>query len=88
MPLSDLAVRKAKAADKPYKLADGGGLHLYVSTAGGKLWRWRYERGGKEQLLSLGSYPDLSLSGAREARDAARRALKAGDDPAHIKRAG
>ncbi len=88
MPLTDLAVRRAKAAEKPYKLHDDAGLHLYVSTAGGRLWRWRYTRHGKEQLLSLGPYPDVSLAEAREARDGARKALKAGDDPAAMKREG
>ncbi len=88
MPLSDLAVRKAKPAAKAYKLTDGSGLHLYVSPSGGKLWRWRYERGGKEQLLSLGPYPDVSLADARETRDTARQALRRGDDPALIKRSG
>lgn len=88
MPLTDLAVRRAKGAEKPYKLHDSSGLHLYVSTAGGRLWRWRYTRHGKEQLLSLGAYPELSLAEAREARDVARRALKSGDDPAAMKREG
>ncbi len=88
MPLSDLAVRKAKPAAKAYKLTDGSGLHLYVSPSGGKLWRLRYERGGKEQLLSLGPYPDVSLADARETRDTARQALRRGDDPALIKRSG
>ena len=41
--LTDAQIRKAKAATKPYKLTDEGGLHLYVTPAGGKLWRLRYE---------------------------------------------
>ena len=51
---SDAEIRKAKPADKPYKITDGGGLHVYVSKAGGKSWRYRYEFGGKEKLLTLG----------------------------------
>ncbi|MBN9254641.1 MULTISPECIES: Arm DNA-binding domain-containing protein [unclassified Mesorhizobium] len=70
--LTDTQVRNAKPTDKPYKLADGGSLHLYVSPAGGKLWRYRYEFGGKEKLLSLGTYPDLGLAAARSARKASR----------------
>jgi glycerol-3-phosphate dehydrogenase len=41
--LTDVQARKAKAADRPYKLTDGGGLHVCVTPAGGKLWRLRYE---------------------------------------------
>ncbi|WP_020187773.1 integrase arm-type DNA-binding domain-containing protein [Methylopila sp. 73B] len=86
MPLTDVQIRKAKAAEKPYKLNDGAGLHLYVSTAGGKSWRYRYEVGGKEKLLTIGSYPDVSLAEARDARAAARAAVKAGRDPSAEKR--
>jgi integrase len=79
--LTDTAIRRAKAGDKPFKLADSGGLHLYVSTAGGKLWRFRYSYGGKEKLLSLGPYPQISLIDARAARDAAKATLRDGRDP-------
>jgi Arm DNA-binding domain len=54
--LTDIQCRKAKPASTPYKLTDGGGLHLYVTPAGGKHWRYRYEIGGKEKLLSIGPY--------------------------------
>ncbi|MFG1383722.1 Arm DNA-binding domain-containing protein [Xanthobacter versatilis] len=54
MPLTDMQIRKAKAAEKPYKLTDGGGLHLAISPAGGKVWRLRYEIAGKEKLLTIG----------------------------------
>ena len=69
-------------------MTDGNGLHLFVTPSGGKLWRWRYERAGKEQLLSLGPYPDVSLAEAREARDAAKQIIRGGGDPAQAKRAG
>ena len=81
MPLTDVQIRKAKPAEKPYKLNDGNGLHLYVSAAGGKTWRYRYEFEGKEQLLTIGRYPAISLADAREERAAARAALKAGRNP-------
>ena len=64
--LTDVQIRKAKAADKPYKLTDGGGLHVYVTSAGGKLWRLRYEFERKEKLLSIGPYPSVGLAEARE----------------------
>ncbi len=84
--LTDTAIRKAKAGDKPFKMADSGGLHLYISTAGGKLWRFRYQYAGKEKLLSLGPYPDISLADARVARDAAKATLRDGRDPGVIKK--
>jgi Arm DNA-binding domain len=55
--LTDAQIRKAKAADKPYKLTDGAGLHVYVTPAGGKQWRLRYEFERTEKLLSIGPYP-------------------------------
>ncbi|MDX7952197.1 integrase arm-type DNA-binding domain-containing protein [Lichenihabitans sp. Uapishka_5] len=84
--LTDVQMRKAKAAEKAYKLADAAGLHLFVSAAGGKLWRYRYEIHGKEKLLSLGAYPDVSLADARAARDEARADVKAGRDPSFVKK--
>ena len=87
MPLTDAQVRKAKVTGSAYKLPDGSGLHLYVSAAGGKFWRFRYEFAGKEKLLSLGAYPEMSISEARSARDAAKAAIKAGRDPSVLKKA-
>lgn len=81
MPLTDIQIRKAKAAEKPYKLTDGGGLHLAISPAGGKVWRLRYEIAGKEKLLTIGPYPDISLQEAREARTAQKKLLREGKDP-------
>jgi integrase len=84
--LTDKAVKGAAKREKPYKLADGRGLHLYVTPAGGKLWRYRYEIAGKEKLLALGAYPAVSLAAAREARDQARKDLDEGRDPSLEKR--
>ncbi len=74
--LADAQCRGAKPADRRYKLIDGSGLHLYVSPAGLKSWRYRYEIGGKEKLLTLGTYgdrpPAMTLAVARIARDKAR----------------
>jgi len=84
--LTDTKIRTAKPAEKAFKLADGAGLHLFVSPAGGKLWRFRYEFGGKEKLLSLGQYPAVSLLDARKARDEAKATLRAGKDPSIAKR--
>lgn len=87
MPLSDLKIRNLKAAEKPYKVADGGGLYIQVTPTGSKLWRLRYRYDGKQQLLSFGSYPDVSLARARERRQEARALLADGVNPAAKKKA-
>jgi hypothetical protein len=87
MPLSDVAIRKAKPAAKPYKLADGAGLYLLLTPTGSKLWRWKYRVAGKEKLLALGVYPDVSLIAARDACADARRALAQGVDPGAVRKA-
>jgi len=87
MPLTDTAIRSAKPAAKRQRMADGGGLYLEVSPAGGKLWRLKYRQGGKEKRLALGAYPDTGLKDARDKRDAARKLLAAGVDPAEHRKA-
>lgn len=79
--LSDARCKGAKPSDKPYKLFDGGGLHLYVSTTGSRTWRLAYRLAGKPQTMSLGSYPEISLAAARVKREEAKRALIEGHDP-------
>src|SRR3546814_3109750 len=80
--LTDLQCRKAKAAEKDYKLSDAHGLYLFVTKTGFRSWRWKYRFAGKEKRLVLGRYPDMNLSAAREARQNAARLLKSGIDPA------
>ncbi|MFT4273625.1 MAG: tyrosine-type recombinase/integrase [Pantoea sp.] len=87
MPLTDVKVRTAKPLDKPYKLADGGGLYLLVNPNGSRYWRMKYRVLGREKLLSIGVYPDVPLAVARQKRDEARRSLAAGDDPGAMKKA-
>src|SRR5271157_3590701 len=81
MPLTDTEIRRSKPAERPYKLSDGGGLHLLITQAGGKLWRWKYRFDGAEKLMALGRYPEVALADARERRDAARKRLANGIDP-------
>lgn len=81
MPLTDTQIRKLKSGDKAYKVADGGGLYVHVTETGSKLWRLRYRFNGKEKLLSLGAYPDVSLLRAREKRQEAKALLADGIDP-------
>ncbi|WP_063695504.1 tyrosine-type recombinase/integrase [Bradyrhizobium embrapense] len=81
MPLSDAACRAAKSAEKPYKISDGGGLHLLVEKNGSRLWRQAYRFDGKQRLIALGAYPAVSLGDARTARDANKALLAKGVDP-------
>lgn len=77
---------KGNLTDKPYKLYDSSGLFLLVSPTGGKWWRFKYRYGGKENQLSLGTYPLVSLDEARLKRDAFSDLLKRDIDPsAHVR---
>ncbi len=81
MPLTDTAVRQAKAGEKEYSITDGGGLSLYVATNGTKSWHFRFSWHGKQPRMSLGTYPEISLKDARERRDGARSLVAKGIDP-------
>ena len=87
MPLTDNSVRNAKPADRQLKLFDGGGMFLLVQPKGGKLWRLKYRFDGKEKLLSLGSYPEITLKDARARRHLARKQLANGIDPGEQRKA-
>jgi integrase len=86
MPLSDAKARNAKPRPRSYKISDGEGLFLLVTPSGSKYWRLRYFFAGKEKLLALGVYPEVSLGEARERRAQSRKVLANGNDPAGIKR--
>ena len=81
MKLTDIQIKRIKRGAKPHKVSDGGGLFLWVTPSGGKIWRWTYRHEGKEKLMSFGSYPDVSLSLARERHAEARKLLATGIDP-------
>jgi len=87
MHLVDAKVKNAKPGVKDYKLTDGGGMYLLVEPGGGKYWRLKYRFGGKEKLQSIGVYPEISLAGARNRRDAARKLLAYDVDPGETKKA-
>lgn len=87
MPLTDVKIRTTKPTEKPVTLADERGLSLLVQPSGGKWWRFRYRIDGKAKMLSLGTYPDVSLLQARERRDAARKLVADGIDPSQNRRA-
>lgn len=89
--LSDAKCRAAKPQERPQKLFDGNGLHLYVSTTGAKVWRLAYRRrvdgALKPATMSFGAYPEVGLAEARRRRDEARAILRAGGDPMAPRRA-
>ena len=68
--LNDATIQSLKPKDKEYSVADGGSLSLRVMPNGSKLWRYRFRYDGKQQMMSLGSYPTTSLKEARIKRDA------------------
>jgi len=87
MALKDIQVKMAKPKDKDYKLTDGDGLFLLLTSGGGKRWRFKYRFDGKEKLLAFGTYPDISLTEARNMRHDARNLLANGIDPSAEKKA-
>ena len=88
--LSDKAIRAAlkaaKESGKARKISDGGGLVLEARPTGAGWWRLRYWSGGKEGMLSLGTYPEVPLKLARERRDEARKLVAAGTDPSEARK--
>src|ERR1700753_783764 len=81
MALTDTEIKRTKSRDKAFSVSDGGGLYLWVTPAGGKLWRWAYIFERKEKLMTFGKYPDVPLALARTRHAEARRLLATGVDP-------
>lgn len=79
--LNDTQIRKAKPAEKPYKLTDSNGLYIVINPNGSKLWRYRFKIDGKESVFSIGAYPEISLAEAREKRKEARLLVQQGINP-------
>jgi len=86
MPLTDVAARNAKPAERLQKLFHGQVLYLLVQPRGAKRWRLKYRFAGKEKLLSLGSYSEVALKEARLRRDKAREQLRDGLDPCQLRK--
>jgi integrase len=86
MALTDLEIRKLPVSEKQYKRHDAHGLYLLVLPSGGKSWRLKYRRDGKESVMSLGQWPTVSLAAARRQRDLIRGDLIQGHDPASRRR--
>ena len=85
MPLSDIQIRNLKPREKSFKVSDFEGLFVLVKPNGSKLWQFKYRMYGKERLLSIGIYPDVTLAQARKAKEAARADVAAGVDPSDAK---
>ena len=85
MPISDIQVRNLKPRDKAYKVSDFESLFVLVKANGSKLWQMKYRLFGKERLLSIGVYPDVSLAQARKAKEEARAKVAASIDPSEAK---
>ncbi|PWC18372.1 integrase [Brenneria roseae subsp. roseae] len=82
MSLSNAQIRSLKSLSKPTKLSDSHGLYLLVNPGGSRLWYLKYRIDGKESRLSLGAYPDVSLTDARQQRDGIRKLLAQNINPA------
>ncbi|WP_156679330.1 tyrosine-type recombinase/integrase [Sphingomonas profundi] len=79
--LTNAAVKAARPRAAAYKLSDAGGLHLYVAPNGRRSFRMRFRWEGREQLLTFGTWPEISLDAARTRCEAAREQLARGEDP-------
>ena len=80
MQLSDTKIRNLKPKAKPYKVADAGGLYIFVQPSGSKLWRLKYRFRGLEKTMAYGSYPLVTLQEAREKRERDKKLLVEGHD--------
>lgn len=86
MSITDIIARTAKPREKPYKIADEKSLYLYIKPNGSKYWRYKYYFVGKEKVLALGVYPEISLKEAREKHSEARKMIRDGIDPSQAKK--
>jgi integrase len=83
--VTDTALKALKPRARPYTLADERGLYVEVFPTGGVVWRFRYRINGKQEKLTLGKYPALTLKNARIKRDEAAQAAAMGTSPARQK---
>jgi hypothetical protein len=85
LPLTQPQIKAARPREKAYKLADGGGLYLELTPAGGRHWPMKYRRpNGRENKLCFGAFAAVSLADARAKRDSAKKLLASGADPARV----
>tara|TARA_R110001599_G_scaffold256820_1_gene457125 strand:- start:11025 stop:12215 length:1191 start_codon:yes stop_codon:yes gene_type:complete len=85
MALKHAQAKNAKREDRNYKLTDEKGLYLLVHKNGSKYWRMKFRFAGKEKLLALGVFPEVSISQARLERDEARLQISRSIDPSQLR---
>jgi hypothetical protein len=87
--LTEKSISQAKPKEKLYRVSDGirNGLSLEVSPVGGKRWRFRYRFGRKAKMISLGTYPLVTLAEARALAKDAQKELARGVDPSARRKA-
>lgn len=83
--LNNRKLETAKAKEKAYRISDFGGLSILITIKGKKKWRFRYFFNKKESMISLGSFPEVSLKEARDERDKFRRMISEGVNPSSHK---
>lgn len=86
MALSDIKIKQLKAKDKPYKVFDGRGLYIYVVPNGSKYWRVKYSIDKKENIYTIGEFPEISLHDARVKLHEIKSLLRQGINPQQEKR--
>lgn len=79
--LTDAAIRKFEPSSAPVKLTDGLGIYMRVAPTDSRWWRYAYRFDGKQKLMAIGCYPDVSLEQARKRHQEARKLLADGKDP-------
>ena len=79
--LSDTQLRNFRPKDKLYRVSDSHGLCIEINPNGSKLWRHRYRFNNNATMIALGTYPEISLLDARQARDRNKQLLKEGLSP-------
>ena len=83
--LATVSVRQSKPKDKLYKLSDGGGMYLLINPNDSRYWRWKYRINNKEKILTLGVYPNVSMTSAREKVQEAKELLDKRIEPSSIR---
>lgn len=83
--LKPLVIDSAKAKEKPYSIADGGGLLIEILPSGAKTWRFKYHLAGKREKVTIGAYPAISIKQARDRHEELRAMVEAGQSPAKAK---
>lgn len=81
MPLTANEIDELTPRPRPFKVFDGGGMYLYVVPNGSKVWRLKYRLDGRERLMTIGHYPEVSVDQARVVRDDSRALIRMGTDP-------